>query len=71
VITNDRTAGLPTPFEAVIVTVYLPLAFDAGVPAILAVPLVVLATKLSPGGSVPLSLRVGTGDPELVKVRFA
>jgi hypothetical protein len=64
------TAGVPTPFEAVIVTLYVPLALVAGAPAIVAVPLVVLARKLSPGGSVPLSLSVGCGDPELVSVRL-
>ena len=59
---------VPTPFCAVKVIIYGELVWvpDAGVP--LSTPVVVL--KLTPVGSVPVSLNVGAGNPEAVTVKL-
>jgi hypothetical protein len=56
-------AGLPTPLLAVKVIGKLPL--DVGVPDKLAVPFP-LSVKVTPAGSVPVSLRAGVGLPVVV-----
>ncbi len=53
---------------AVMVSGYVPMAVDAGVPARVAVP-VPLSTKVTPLGNVPVTLRDGAGLPVVVTVK--
>ena len=57
--------AVPVEFLAVMVNEYMPLSVVAGVPEIVAVPLV-LAVKVMPLGSVPVWLSVGVGVPVVV-----
>lgn len=57
-------AFVPTPLEAVKVMLRMPPAFGPGVPP--STP--VAALKVTPAGSVPVSLKVGVGKPVAVTV---
>ena len=58
---------VPTPLEAVMVSVYEPLL--VGVPEKVAVPLL-LAVKVTPVGRVPVRDSVGVGYPVVVTVKL-
>ena len=59
---------LPELFVALMVIGYVPPEPVAGVPLSVAVPFPLLV-KVTPPGSVPVSLRVGVGDPEVITVK--
>src|SRR5579862_9090533 len=62
---NVWLAAVPTPLEAVMVTVYVPPVPAPGVP--LNAPVDVL--KVTPVGNVPVSPNVGAGEPVAVTVK--
>jgi hypothetical protein len=63
-------AGVPTPLLAVNVKEYVPPVPAAGVPLSAPVPFP-LSAKVTPLGSVPVSVSAGVGDPVVVTVNVA